>query len=153
MGLVIDESIPLYNKTLLELVNGVHKALSDHSNWEYKPLSPGMFGFDNICESIAAFTEHYDISTRGFDRDLARLSHGSSTVQKELSSADHQGWAKNYIHWRDNKPWETDEQFKNPFRPLGDENRNKLAEMHFLDLPKEERDKDLVIAKYLLSLL
>ena len=93
-----------------------------------------MFGYDNMAMSIRYC----------FIRDTL-------TTEEGLADAIHRGWSHNYIYWRDNKPWVTDSRYKKPFKELGDENRNMLSITSFKDLPKEEQEKDLIIARILIE--
>lgn len=123
-----------YNGTTLhDWINQCHKALAVSSGWEYKPLKPGMFGYDNLAHSIGrVFSTNY--STMSID---------------ELANLVHQGWITNYIYWRDNNPFETNPLYFKPGNPLGDERRNLCANTSYKDLPKDEQNKDLIIAQVL----
>ena len=122
-------------KPLSEWVNLVHKEFSIHSGWNYYPLKPGMFGFDNMAMSIGYVLRAFDASEECMtDIKVAELVHD--------------GWVANYTYWREHKPGHP---YIPPAKPLGDERRNLCASTIFKDLPQEEKDKDLIIARFLLG--
>lgn len=126
-----------HGKPLKEWIEKVHAHLSQKSNWEYRPLQPGTFGYDNMACSIArVFEAETDVKTLSLE---------------EIASHVHDGWIENYVYWRDNQPWKTSAHFKAPFNALGDERRNKCASLKFSDLPVDEQEKDMVIARYLMA--
>lgn len=124
-----------YYKPLKEWIARVHAHMSKESGWEYRPLQPGTFGYDGVACSIA------------------RVFNAKNTVDQmsleEIASHVHDGWVENYVYWRDNTPWINSNLYKPPYSPLGDERRNKCAALKFSDLPADEQEKDLVIARYL----
>ena len=153
-----------YGQTLSYWITVVHREMSRLSGWEYIPLVPGTFGYDNQAHSIADMLSYYE---DGMSRE-------------SLADCVHRGWTENYIFWRDNKPWESDtdykkinfnskrsddsastidslfersENYKAPFKPLGDERRNKMAYTCFPDLPEDEKNKDYIIVDFLLVYL
>lgn len=127
--------------TLHELVNTVHKNMSEMSGWEYKPLIPGMFGYDNMAVAISMVLEHIESCNNKLE-DI-----------EILADIVHQGWIENYTHWRDNFPWVKNPNYKRPFKDLGDEGRNKLADTPYSQLPELEKEKDRIIAKAILKIL
>ena len=93
-------------------------------NWDYKPLIPGMFGYDNLAVCIYYFCK-------------------TPTNSPELI---HRAWVDNYLFWHDNA---LDSRYKRPYKPLGDDIRNKLAKTPYEQLDKEEQEKDIIIHEYL----
>lgn len=124
-----------YGHSLAEWVNLAHKELSLASGWGYTPLKPGMFGFDNMAMSIG--------HTFRSSKDISKLS------VDQVAQLIHEGWVKNYVYWRDHKP--SKPLYSAPAKPLGDDRRNLCASTLYQDLPQEEKDKDLVIATFLLK--
>ena len=134
-------AMTLWGQTLDELIQVAHRKLSDASGWEYRPLAPGQFGYDNMAMSVGRVTASPDPA------ELARFA--------ELV---HDGWVANYTYWRDSAPWtaaETDPsapKYFKPYNPLGDARRNALAVTSLSDLPVDERQKDELIAQTLLDI-
>lgn len=117
-------------------VQSAYRCMCEAYAWEHKPLKRGAFGFDNIAAGIARVLEAIPplvISEEAFARTI------------------HQGWAANYIYWRDSNPEKHLEDYRAPFNALGDERRDRLAELSFDDLDNDEREKDLLIARFLLD--
>jgi hypothetical protein len=127
-----------FGKKLSDIVNSVHKHYSEKMKWTYKPLFPGTFGYDNLAISIA-----YTLSS---------IKNKKYEIN-ELATLVHEGWIINYLYWRNNKPYLTNEIYKKPYNPLGDERRDKCASLSFDQLDKEEQDKDIIIAEYLIKII
>lgn len=121
-----------HGKTLHEWVELAHKSLSIASNWKYFPLKRGSFGYDNMCCSIGELLKYMD-------------KHTDLTLDS-MANAVHVGWIKNYVYWRDNSPFLQKEYIK-PSKPLGDKRRDECANLSYVDLPEDEKDKDRIIAK------
>lgn len=144
--------------TMMEIVNHCHRAMSIKMGWssptvsestinrtgekKYVPITPGQFGFDNFVSSVG-----FVLTSDYFSVDKKRFPELS-----DVASLVHNGWAANYVRWRDEKPWEHNSSMKKPYTPLGDENRDKLAVTPFKNLSKEEQDKDIIVAECLLEL-
>lgn len=65
----------------------------------------------------------------------------------------HDGWAIHYKYWRDNKPWNNKDIVRfYSYNDLGDERRDNCVAKKFEDLPDDEKQKDMVLAKFILSL-
>ena len=126
-----------YNIKLSELINTVHSEYSKEMKWEYRPLWPGQFGYDNMACSIA-----YALSNSTKD-----------TTELKLAELIHEGWIINYVYWRDHMPYETNTKYKKPFVALGDDRRNKCAKSQYNELDTDEQTKDLIIAKILKKLI
>jgi hypothetical protein len=121
---------------LSDLVAICHKELSRQSAWFYLPLIPGQFGYDNIIESLGH-----------------ALTNFKNTDIETLASFIHDGWANNYIYWRDNQPFITNSFYKAPGKPLGDTRRDQYAATKFNDLDEDEKEKDRIIAKTLYQVI
>jgi len=123
-------------KKLCELVDKVHKYMSEKLKWTYNPLYPGTFGYDNMAMSIGHALSEIKL------KDMKT---------KELASLIHDGWIINYVYWRDNSPWLTNELYKKPYNKLGDERRNACV-VPYNELSKDEQYKDDIIAECLIDL-
>lgn len=97
----------------------------------------GSFGFDNLICSLGKVFE----------------SNIKITDKNEIASLIHEGWIENYIYWRDNKPYEKNKLYYKPYDSLNDERRNKCSQTKFEDLSQEEKNKDLIIAEFLINSL
>lgn len=129
-----------FSKSLGEWIRLVHKDLSEKSGWGPIVLKPGMFGFDNIAMSIGfAFGRMIENEFEHLNRD---------EKLELIADRVHEGWRANYIFWRDNKP---SLPYKSPASPLGDDRRNNLSVKTFAQLPENEKEKDLIIARFLLE--
>ena len=142
-----------YYLTLDEWCQEAHKILAKASKWYYQPLKPGGFGYDNMIVSLGhMFDEYNKINEENFDK----LNQGEvieDITVEQLARLIHEGWTKNYLYWRDQKPWLKGHpgNYKRPSKALGDERRNKCAETDYSDLSQDEKDKDMIIAKYILQ--
>lgn len=122
---------------LKDIVQECHTYNSKQNNWKVFPLKEGSYGFDNIAICF------YYIFKKIKSQDRLK------TIDDEkLSDYIHRAWIKNYIYWRDNKPWKTDGYIESK-KPLNDINRNKLAETEYNDLPEDEKEKDRIIARFI----
>lgn len=131
-----------FGKELKVWVQESHRELSKASGWFYRALVPGQFGFDNMAMSVGL--------------TLEKLESGSLTEITEEVLADliHQGWSINYLYWRNNKPWNTtNSPYKKPSKTLNDKRRNECASTNYVDLPDDEKEKDLILARYLIKSL
>lgn len=127
---------------LSEWAQRCHKHLSQHSGWYYSPLQQGQFGYDNMLVSVGHCLENMDFETGGFTAgDLAPLVHD--------------GWCLNFRYWCDNKPWTTGAGgvFKKPKKTLNDKRRDECLRTEYTDLPDDEKDKDLIVAEEIISIL
>lgn len=123
---------------LQDISQEAHKRLSQASKWFYRPLVPGQFGYDNMIMSVGvALTEH---------------PKDQEPTEESIASLIHDGWCRNYLYWRDHKPWLLQKYYKAPAKPLGDKRRDACAFTSFEELDQEEQEKDLIIARYLLEL-
>lgn len=123
-------------KTIDEWVQFAHKQNCRLNGWNYYPLKKGAFGYDNLAVCIGYILNN--ISTI----DLFNMN------MDVLAEKIHEGWVINYTYWRDNKPYERfPELYFKPFNPIGDEKRNTSAITQYNNLPLEEKEKDIIIAK------
>ena len=130
----------IYNgKSLDELVQMAHKFNCQKSKWKYIPLKKGAFGYDNLCMCLGNVFNYLKKHT--LDRnDLAREVH--------------KAWIKNYVYWKDNSPWlNNDVIYHKPANKLGDARRNKCSESSYDELPDDEKEKDMIIVDFVLSIL
>lgn len=133
--------------TLRELVNTCHKELSDALQWDYKALFEGSFGFDNVAVPVG-------LVMKNLENILEKMKENKfEDVLEYMSDLVHQGWIVNYTYWRDHSPWENTNSYRKPYKDLGDENRNVLAQTEFKDLPSFEKQKDKIIAGTLFSFI
>jgi len=65
----------------------------------------------------------------------------------------HNGWAENYVYWRDNKPWLGNKLYNRPKQTLGDERRNNCVITKYADLNQEEKDKDYIFVNFIINSL
>ncbi len=137
-----------YNHTLDEWVNIAHFQLSKKSGWDYHPLKPGAFGYDNLIASLVYLFQNLANKPQ---------KDGRNTLYDEeiesMASAVHEGWIENYLYWRDNSPFLTNSFYKKPASALGDERREKCAKTVYYDLPDDEKDKDRYIVMAVLDQL
>lgn len=117
-------------------VQTLHRGNCDAYNWEYTPLKPGAFGYDNLVRTI------YEVERF--------LKEKKDADVLEVASVIHDAWTKNYVYWRDNIDNILSKGYRKPFKPIGDAQRNKCATTKFADLDEEERLKDIVLAKLLM---
>jgi len=125
----------MHGRALHDWVEIAHRFVARESQWQYMPLVPGAFGFDNFVMSIARLFEQ-------IDRDV-------HSTMAECASAVHRGWAENYVWWRDYPP--ESPPYRAPANPLGDERRNELATTPYGSLPDDEQRKDRWIVKSVLA--
>ncbi len=122
---------------LSNVVQDLHKYNSNKNGWKFFPLKEGCFGFDNLVVSIC-----YTLNKVKTQDKLKNIG-----IEK-LSDYVHRAWIKNYVYWRDNEPW-VHGKYTKASKPLGDKNRNTLAETDYYDLPEEEKEKDRIIAQFI----
>ena len=119
-------------------VQNAHKSSCIAYGWKHFPLKKGAFGYDNLAVSIGYTLSH-----------ILTAPHDTIDVVSDLI---HQGWCINYIYWRDHQPWlNPTYKYIQPYAPLGDERRNTCAQTVFQDLDQEEKDKDIVLARFILG--
>lgn len=102
--------------------------------WSRTATAPGTYGYDVMASSMAY--------------GLQEAIEGERNLEK-LAEQIHAGWAESYVYWRDMKPWTT-AGYKMP-KKAADEERNKYVESEFKDLPEDEKEKNLVLARFILK--
>lgn len=102
--------------------------------WSRTATTPGTYGYDVMASSIAY--------------GLQEAIEGERNLEK-LAQQIHAGWAEMYVYWRDMKPW-TVAGYKMPKKAV-DEERNKYLELELKDLPEDEKEKNLVLARFILK--
>ena len=119
------------------------------NNWNISPLKKGNFGYDNLIVSL------------GYT--LINCNNYTEVNIESIASLIHEGWIINYTYWRDYSPWLNSYDTSNsivrskvykyfkPFAPLGDERRNNCAILDYYQLSQEEKDKDIILAKFLID--
>jgi len=125
----------LFHLTMDGWVQAVHRNNALALGWTKSfPLKRGAYGYDNLVLCI------HDI----FHSDIGRL-------EEDLADMVHESWIRNYVFWRDNKPWETSPHYGKPFKDLGDVDREKSANTKYCDLSEEEKEKDRIIVRFLVE--
>jgi hypothetical protein len=96
-------------------------------------LKVGCYGFDNLAVCIGYVFDNAD----------------KITSVDEIAEMIHKSWIINYIYWRDNTPWVDDNvKYIKPFKPINDDRRNLCAITDYKDLPDDEKEKDLILARW-----
>lgn len=133
-----------YNSTLDHWVELTHRNLSEKSGWTYYPLKKGAFGYDNLVVSIG----HTFDKLKEFEFEFE-----NPPSLEIMASWIHTGWAINYVYWRDNQPWLKSDAgiYRAPAKALADPRRDACATATFSQLDKEEQEKDLTIARFIMS--
>ncbi len=130
-----------YDTSLDELVQQAHKYNCQKSKWKFVPLKKGAFGYDNLCMCLG-------------DAFKYLKKHENKVNKEKLADKIHKAWIKNYVYWRDNSPWLNKKvTYHKPANKLGDERRNTCAETSYDDLPEDEKEKDMIIVDFILSLI
>jgi hypothetical protein len=116
-----------YNgETVEKLVQECHQYNCKINGWHHQKLKVGCFGFDNLVVSLCYALDKID----------------SESTENQIAEWIHQGWAINYIYWRDHNHWEKEASRNKLAKPLNDDRRN-------LCLPNDEKEKDLIIARWI----
>jgi hypothetical protein len=125
-------------KTLYDLVQDLHKYNCEYNKWDFHSLNPGCYGFDTLAVCIGFVFENLP---NFLYKDL-----------DEIADVVHKAWAVNYIYWRDNEPYLNQTfNYRKPFKPLADERRNYCARTNYIDLPEDEKEKDMVVVRWLIK--
>lgn len=110
------------------------------NNWAITPLKRGSFGYDNLVVSLG----HTLINCNNYTDNIDNI--------EIIADLIHKGWTINYSFWRDNCPWNnTVYKYYEPSNPLNDERRNNCAILDYRDLSQYEKDKDIILAKFLIK--
>jgi uracil-DNA glycosylase len=101
-------------------------------------LQPGAFGYDSMCMSIGRLFQNLT-----FDVETA-------------SDIVHEAWIENYTYWTANKPWKGSAThakgvYRKPKNAFGDERHERCAATKYADLPDDEKEKDRIIARYIIN--
>ena len=121
--------------TLSSLAHKTHEYNSTSNKWPQIVLKEGCFGFDNMCVCV------------GFINDKLKNTDEICTVE-QIANFIHEAWIINYKFWRDYPP---KHPYTQPFKALGDDRRNSLANTPYSKLSDFEKSKDLVIAKFFMD--
>ena len=125
--------------SLDDLVQQAHKYNCQKSKWKYTPLKKGAFGYDNLCMCLG---------------DAFKYLKKHRVDKEKLANKIHKAWIKNYVYWRDNSPWLNKKIiYHKPANKLGDDRRNKCAETSYDELPDDEKEKDMIIVDFILSII
>lgn len=135
MKLLNSDLNTLVNECYMYYTNEINKTLSDEKKWTNTTLYPGQYGYDAIAVSLA-----YTVTNMKED-----------AKEKDLAILIHDAWIVNYVFWRDNKPYESDKNYKKPYNGIENERRNKCATSSYDELDDEEKEKDLYIARFIKS--
>lgn len=129
-----------FSHMIKEYVDYLHEYNCIKFKWDYKPLTPGCYGYDNLALSafyVCKYLENNDIPN---DKTI-------------LSKIVHNAWVENYLYWTINKPYETNNLYKKPYKPLNDDNRNLLSTLLYDELPDSEKQKDDIIVDAILKFI
>ena len=135
----ISYDFSIKDNPLKEWVNLLHKHNCKCNNWEKYNLKEKSFGFDNLALCVYMY----------FTKIKDKINFLKLDVE-DIATTVHYVWTLNYLWWRDNKPFENSEYIK-PYNPLGDERRDTLAITTYTELPEDEKEKDRIIARWLLD--
>jgi hypothetical protein len=118
-----------HGKSMRTWVELVHRNSAEKNNWVYRPMRPGDFGYDVFAVQI----------------------HAMFTCGLSSAQALHEAWVRNYVYWRDNRPWLTG-VYKEPYLLPGDSQRDRWAlaadvNDHLVD--EIQRTRIAVIVEYL----
>lgn len=142
------ESIPynlsIKDKTMNECVQLIHKYNCEQSGWNFTPLKPGAFGYDNLVVSL-----HHVISN---SLALHKNNKLSDEDLEDISDLVHEGWLLNYLYWTHNEPYIHNTNYIKPYAALGDDVRNMCARTLYKDLPEDQKQKDRIIAKAIIDI-
>jgi hypothetical protein len=122
-----------HKKTLDKWTNLAHLYNCKHNGWSLYNLKKGSFGYDCMAYCLA------------YSFDKISNEH---TIN-EIAEMIHEAWSEIYTYWRDSKPWLKNKSYTKSAKPLDDKRRNQLAETSFDSKPEDEKNKDLIIAKFI----
>jgi len=124
-----------YDKPLYKWISEVHIHLSLLYGWNYYRLKPGAYGYDNLAHSLSWVFIKCD---------------GSEDLDT-IADFIHRGWVVNYLYWKKNEPWKTNKEYIKPANELGDKRRDNCAKTLYINLPDDEKKKNIDIAKYIIK--
>lgn len=129
----------IYYMTLDSWTQDAHKYNCLSHGWNYSPLKKGQHGYDNLIVSIG----YTLINCKDFTNTVENI--------EIIANLIHEGWIHNYTFWRDYSPWENNTNYIKPCNPLGDDRRNECALFDYQELSQEEKNKDIILAKFLIG--
>lgn len=119
-----------FGKSLNYWIQFVHRSNCLKNGWNYTPLKKGGYGYDNIAVCLGDFFNNIE-------------SYNETTSPINI----HNSWMKNYLYWRDNKPWlDSSFLYKRPYKSLGDDRRNSCL-VPYQKLPENGQKKDIQLSK------
>jgi len=124
-----------HKKTLDKWTNLAHQYNCKHNKWSCYALKKGSFGYDCMAYCLA------------YSFNIIKTSN-EFTIN-EIAEIIHEAWSEIYTYWRDYKPWLKNKSYIKSAKPLDDKRRNELAETSFDSKPEDEKQKDLIIAKFI----
>lgn len=127
----------VFGRTLDTWAQEVHKYNAKMNGWKYFPLKPGAYGYDN---NIVALMRVF----KALEDDPDILADHDAMCQ-----LIHEGWIENYVYWRDNKPYDKDDKYRKPAKPLNDARRNALINKRHDELPQDEQEKTVVYVDFI----
>lgn len=134
------------NHTLNDWVQNLHKLHCEENKWQYRKLNPGAYGYDNLIYTVV-------YALNNIQKQIKSRNYKNNLDLNLIAKSIHKGWFINYVYWRDNNPENRqNENYRAPYKPLGDERRNKCADTNYEDLPEEEKNKDILLAKLMIKL-
>ena len=145
-----------FGLSMHDWVQKLHEHNCKANGWKFAPLKRGAFGYDNLAMSVGA--TFIDDRSMVFidDRFCTPVKCGRACIEEkesDVARAVHEGWARNYIYWRDKTPWnDTNYVYIKPYQELGDDRRNLCAVQKYAELPEEERVKDDIIARCIIDI-
>jgi hypothetical protein len=122
-----------HKKPLDKWTNLAHQYNCKQYGWFSYTLKKGSFGYDCMAYCLAYTFE--------------KIS--SEHTIEEIAEMIHEAWSEIYTYWRDYKPWLKNKSYTKSAKPLDDIKRNQLAESAFDNKPEDEKNKDLIIAKFI----
>ena len=121
-----------------EFVQQFHKYNCDRNGWRFQTLIPGTYAYD--C--IAVSTQYM----------MDQCNNDKTNDITAMAQFLHEGWAKNYIYWRDEKPWQKDPtRFHKPSKPIKNKEREQLAQTPYSGLSAKDKDGNLFMAQYIVA--
>jgi hypothetical protein len=126
-----------HKKTLDKWTFLAHQYNCKENKWKQYIIKKGSFGYDCMAYCLA-----YTLETISNEYTL-----------DEIAEMIHDAWAEIYTFWRDHKPWLNNKSYIKSAKPLNDTKRNELAETPYDLKPENEKNKDLIIAKFIMQSL
>ena len=126
--------------------------LAKECGWKQAYPIKGTFGMDNMVMSVGRLLVFLSKNANVPEPNKEKsLTSGDSFSLEDAASLVHDAWADNYKHWRDHLPYILQSgTYLSPFKPLGDKERNTMAETKYENLEEIEKVKDRIIANFIL---